>query len=360
MNKPDGRPVGGSGSARCAASVRAKGRTSAGLTPATKPRSAVKSALIAALTAVVALPSIALDAAPADAHPRGWGRPYHRPGPVRYRPWYGPVVRPRRGPILVVPPPVVYVEPPPRVVYVEPPPRVIVREERVVERVPEERVVEHAPEIARAPAPEIDRPAPPPPRRAPEPRELLGFGLHVTGAAVEGDKVGISTAENPGMGGLGLHLRGRFSEAFGIELSADFLEGSADDVDLTQSTLPLMAGLTWHILPTSRFQPYLVAGAGVHFTRLEYFGGDYAIDLTELAGQLGGGLEVFLTENLALHADLRLQSVFKDLDTRERIASDCVRQIGAERGFCDDIHDTDDADKVDLGAQLQLGVSWYF
>lgn len=312
----------------------------------------MKSALLVALTALVALPSVALDAAPADAHPRGWGRPYYRPGPIRYRPWYGPVYRPRRGPVVVVPPPVVYVESPPRVVYVEPPPpRVIVREERIVER---------APEVAEAPAPEVHEPATPPRRTEPETRDFLALGLHVTGAAVEGDKVGISTAENPGMGGLGFHLRGRFTEAFGIELAADFLEGSADDVDLTQSTIPVIAGLTWHILPTSRFQPYLVGGMGVHFTRLEYFGGDYAIDLTELAGQLGGGLEVFLTENLALHADIRVQSVFKNLDTREQIARDCVRQIGSESGFCDDIHSTSDGDKVDIGAQLQLGVSWYF
>lgn len=306
----------------------------------------MKKALLLLLAALSLAPAMSEDA---NARP-GWRR-YYRPGPpVRYAPWYAPVYRPRWGPVVVLPPPppVVYVEPP--VVYVEPPPP----PPRVV-RAPvyEERVVQAPP----APAPQVYEQ---PKKKEPETRDLLGVGVHLLGASVEGEKVGISTAENPSMGGIGFHLRGRFSESFGLELSADFLAGSADDMDLTQSTIPLMAGITWHILPTSRFQPYVIAGAGVHFTRLEYFGGDYDIDITELAGQLGGGVEVFLTENLALHADLRFQTVFKNLDTQEKIATDCISQVGSQSGFCDNIHFTDREDKVDLGVSLSLGASWYF
>jgi opacity protein-like surface antigen len=229
----------------------------------------------------------------------------------------------------------------------------------VVREVPYE--VEEEVEVARAPAPRIHRaPPPPPPREAPPERDFLGVGIHGSGVATEGEKVGISAAENPAMGGIGLHVRGRFSESFGLELSADFLSGSSDDGNLEQSSIPLMAGLTWHILPDTRFQPYLIGGVGVHFTRLEYFGGDYAIDVTELAGQLGGGVEFFITENLALHADLRFQTVFKNLDTKEKIARDCIAQVGTQSGFCNNIHFTDGEDKVDFGVQLQAGVSWYF
>jgi len=315
----------------------------------------VNKALLLALAAVSIVPAAIADSTPANARPPGWYRPY-RPGPVRYRPWYAPIHRPRWGPVFIVPalpPPVYYVEaPPPRRVVVvrEAPPPEVVYEQRYEEaRSPEP-----------APAPQVYQQPPVPKREAPEQRDFLGVGLHIVGSTVEGEKVGISTAENPSMGGVGVHVRGRFSESFGLELSADFLSGSADDMDLTQSTIPLMAGLMWHLLPTSRLQPYLIAGAGVHFTRLEYFGGDYAIDITEFAGQLGGGIEFFLTENLALHADLRFQSVFKNLDTKEKIATDCISQVGTQSGFCDNIHFTDDQDKVDLGFQLSAGVSWYF
>ncbi len=318
----------------------------------------MKNALLIAL-ALTMVPVAVADSSPAQAHPPGW-RPYYRPGPpLRYRPYYAPVYRPRYGPVVIVPAP-----PPPPIVYYEPapPPRrvVVVREAPPVEEVEEVVEVARAP---RAPAPDLREDvyeAPPPRREEPETRDFLGIGLHASGVAVEGEKVGISTAENPGMGGIGFHLRGRFSESFGLELSADFLSGSADNTDLTQSTIPLMAGLTWHILPNTRFQPYVIGGVGVHFTRLEYFGGDYNIDITELAGQLGGGVEFFITENLALHADLRFQTVFKNLDTREKIATDCIAQVGTQSGFCDNIHFTGEEDKVDLGVQLQAGVSWYF
>ncbi|MFO0746145.1 MAG: outer membrane beta-barrel protein [Myxococcota bacterium] len=300
----------------------------------------MKKALLLTLAGLIALP-LTLETSPASAHPPGWG--WYRPHAVRYRPYWGPVYRPRRpvvvfAPVPIAPPPIVYVEPPPE--------RVIVR------RAPPQYVEEAAP------APTVI--ARPPVKREPESRDLLGVGVHITGASLSGEKVGISTAENPAMGGFGLQLRGRFTDDLGIELSADFLTGSDKDGDLSQSTIPVMAALTWHLMPNMRFQPYLLAGAGVHFTRLEYFGGDYNIDITELAGQLGGGLEVFITKNLAIHADLRAETVFKNLDTKEKIAQDCEHQMGSQTGFCDNIHFTDASDKVDIGVQLQAGVSWYF
>ena len=298
--------------------------------------------ILAALATLTGFPLVALDASPADASPPGW-RHHHR-----YRPYhYGPVMRPRRAPVVYypAPAPVVYVPAPAPVVYIPPPRRMVVVEP------------EH---VTYAPAPAETVQQAPPARARPGSRDFLAVGVHVLGGAAEGLTVGLSTAENPAMGGLGVHLRGRFSDDFGLELSADFLSGSADSGDLTQNTIPVMAALTWHILPTSRFQPYLLAGAGVHFTRLEYFGGDYNIDITELAGQLGGGLEVFITKNLALHADIRAQTVFKSLDTQEKINKDCVAQVGNMTGFCDNIPATSASDKVDIGFSFQAGASWYF
>ncbi len=313
----------------------------------------MKKALLLSLAALTAVPVLAM-ASPAEARGPGWRTPAYRPGPsMRYRPYrpYGPVYRPRYGPVLVpvrvMPAPVIVYEPAPRRV-------VVVREE------PEEVIVREAPPtVAQAPV-HVDTVETAPPAASPYARDFLGVGVHIMGATVDGQKVGLSSAENPGMAGVGVTLRGRFSDSFGLELSADFLSGSADSGDLDQSTIPLMAGITWHPMPTSRLQPYVIAGVGVHFTRLEYFGGDYNIDLTELAGQLGGGLEFFLTENIALSADLRAMTVFKNLDTKEKIATDCVRTVGTQSGFCDNIHFTGAEDKVDLGFQFKAGVSYYF
>lgn len=315
-------------------------------------RSDVKKALLLTLAALTAIPVLAT-ASTAEARGPGWRTPSYRPGPaMRYRPYrpYGPVYRPRYGPVFipirVMPPPVIVYEPAPRRV-------VVVREE------PEVIVHEAPPTVAYAPVEPVETVSAPP-AASPYARDFLGVGVHLMGATVEGQKLGLSSAENPGMAGVGVTLRGRFSDSLGLELSADFLSGSGDSGDLTQSTIPLMAGITWHPMPTSRLQPYLIAGVGVHFTRLEYFGGDYNIDLTELAGQLGGGLEFFLTENIALSADLRAMTVFKNLDTKEKIATDCVRSVGTQSGFCDNIHFTGAEDKVDLGFQFKAGVSYYF
>jgi opacity protein-like surface antigen len=285
-----------------------------------------------------------VDSSPAEAYPPGprvyrpgamyrgnpGYRPIYRPAGPRY---WGPVYRP--APVYVQPP--VVVRPVP--VYVERPAPVIV--ERPV------AVTETAP-------PTVMR------EEVTGQRDLIAVGIHGTAVGVEGQKVGLSTAENPAMGGIGVSVKGRFDESWGLELSADFLSGSASNADLTQSTIPVMAALTWHILPNSRFQPYLLAGAGVHFTRLNYLGGDYAIDITEFAGQFGGGLEVFLTENIAINADIRFNTIFRNLDQRESVHTDCLRQTGQMNGFCDNIHYTGAEDKVNLGAQFKVGASWYF
>ncbi|PIE21005.1 MAG: hypothetical protein CSA66_00195 [Proteobacteria bacterium] len=241
-----------------------------------------------------------------------------------------PVYRPRRAPVVVVTPP-----PPPVVVVEPPPPR------RVVVRRSEPAVVARP-----APAPE------------PEQRTLLGVNVRLSGASLEGEKVGLSSAENPTMGGAGVALKARFDESFGFELSVDGLGSDGEQVD--QTTVPVMGSLTYHLFPNSRVQPYGLVGAGVHFTRLSYLDGRYNHDITEFAGQIGAGVEVFLTEHLAISADLRAQTVFKDLDTQAKIRTDCLNQVGSMTGFCDNIHDADPGDKVNLGVQFQAGATWYF
>lgn len=288
----------------------------------------MKKALLLTLAIAMLVPVAATSA---SAHPAPYGHIHAHRGRahVRYRPYYVPVYRPRRAPVIVVTP-----APPPVLIVEEAPVRTVVRRS----------------EPARVQ----------PRRRAPEHRTLTGLGLRVSGATVEGDKVGLSTAENPAMGGIGVQFRTRFGErqSLGLEIAADVISGAGDTFD--QRTIPVMASLTYHLFPNSRFQPYALAGVGVHFTRLAYLDGQYNIDLTELAGQLGAGVEIFLTKNLAINADIRAQTIFKNLDTQEKIRTDCLHQVGNLTGFCDNIHSADANDKVNLGVQLQAGATWYF
>jgi len=294
----------------------------------------VKKALLLSLAFAMLVP---LGASSALAHPSPYPHVHGRHDTVRvrrHRPYYVPVYRPRRAPVIVVTP----APPPPPVLIVEeepPPPRRVT----VVRRNEPARV------------------APP---AKPERRTLSAIGIRLSGAGVEGEKVGLSTAENPTMAGIGLQFRTRFGadQSLGLELAADLVSGSGGDFE--QETIPVMASLTYHLFPTSRIQPYGLIGAGVHFTRLAYLDGQYNIDLTELAGQLGAGVEVFLTKNLSINADLRAQTIFKNLDTQAKISTDCLHQVGSMTGFCDNIHSADPNDKVNLGMQLQAGLNWYF
>ena len=186
----------------------------------------------------------------------------------------------------------------------------------------------------------------------------LGLSLRALGSTVAGDKLGVSDIENPIMGGLGLALRSRFDQNFGLELSIDAIGGGEND--FSQTTVPLMASVTYHFLPDSRLQPYVLAGLGVHFTRLEYLGGRYVHDLVEAAGQLGAGIEVFLSRSLSLYADLRGQTVFKNVDSQAKIREDCLHNIGSQTGFCNGISTATADDKVDLGLNFMVGASLYF
>jgi hypothetical protein len=63
---------------------------------------------------------------------------------------------------------------------------------------------------------------------------------------------------------------------------------------------------------------------------------------------------------VAIHADLRFNTVFRNVDKRESVHEDCLDARGEMVGFCDDIHFTGADDKVSLGGQVRAGVSWYF
>ncbi len=215
----------------------------------------------------------------------------------------------------------------------------------------------------------VVRPPPAPPRRrrlvVVEPerrrqRDLLGLGVRVSGTGLDGEKLGLSDLENPGMAGFGLQLRSKVSGHWGLELSADYLTSTDTDPGFEQSTVPVMLSALFHLFPNSPIDPYALAGAGVHFTTLSYMEGLFEHHILEVAGQLGAGVEIKLGKRLALHADLRLLTVYKNLGSSTQVSHSCLQSKASTTGYCDGLKNLDPNDKFNIGAQFQAGATYYF
>jgi len=187
---------------------------------------------------------------------------------------------------------------------------------------------------------------------------LLGVGVRGIAGLESGTKIGLSNLENPAMAGAGVSFRTRVWDELGIELSVDVLGNEAEGFQ--QITVPIMASLTYHLLPESRIQPYALAGAGVHFTQLSNLGGQYTVDTTQAAAQLGAGVEVFLTNDVSINADVRGLAVFKNLDSQARIRQDCLSRMGDMQGFCSGIQQAGSDDIVNMSVQFQAGATYHF
>lgn len=213
-------------------------------------------------------------------------------------------------------------------------------------------------------------PPPPPPRRevvvverepTPAPKKsLLGIGIRVSGAALDGTKINLGDFENPVMGGLGIQLRSMVSRHWGLELAADWLQSDDADTGFTQRTFPVMLSAMFFLFPDSAINPYGLAGAGVQFTTLSYMDGQFEHQILEVAGQLGVGVQVKLGEHFALHADIRFLTVYKNLGSATEIANECLSSRAGRTGFCTGLQNLDTEDKFNLGAQFQAGATYYF
>jgi len=191
--------------------------------------------------------------------------------------------------------------------------------------------------------------------------QRLGIGIRANGTTLSGDKLSIDSVENPAMGGLGLQFRSPIDKHWAMELSLDFLQGTDPDKQFTQRTFPLMLSAIFHVFPNAKISPYGLVGAGVHFTELSYLDGKFRHDILEIAGQAGFGIEVKVTDQLALHADLRFLSIYKNLDSQTTISSQCQSsKAGGALGFCEGLQNIDTNERFNLGAQLQAGATYYF
>jgi opacity protein-like surface antigen len=109
-------------------------------------------------------------------------------------------------------------------------------------------------------------------------------------------------------GGLNARLGARFAKILAVELQYEWMHG----IDLAIARFPagtykphsLTANLKLY-LPISRFQPYLLAGAGVGFWKFESLLEPFVQsgDTTGFAGRVGLGIDLMITEHIGLNAE---------------------------------------------------------
>jgi opacity protein-like surface antigen len=170
---------------------------------------------------------------------------------------------------------------PPVVVYQPPPPVVIVR-------------APPPPGPPPGPPPEAPPPPPEPPRRS-----EWGLNLHVEGASI-----GSGTQGDAGMGGAGVGIRYKPTRHFGIETDVDVL-GGRDYQGGNRSEVALTFNGLFFLNPRSRAQVYLLAGFGWSAAHVTWDSGAPTNDYSYFGGQAGVGLELRLSRNFALDADVR-------------------------------------------------------
>ncbi len=184
---------------------------------------------------------------------------------------------------------------------------------------------------------------------------LLGVSLRAVGATIQGEMLNMAAVENPTMWGLGLQFRGKVSEHWGLEFGLDWMQGDGGEV--VQTTVPLMLSAYYQFFPDSRFRPHILAGVGALFTKLEYDTG-FRYDTVQFAGQVGGGLELRLTDWFGLTADLRFLGLYKNLGTQSSIERECIQSHGGS--YCSGLQTLDTSDQWNIGTQFMAGATLYF
>lgn len=123
---------------------------------------------------------------------------------------------------------------------------------------------------------------------------------------IVGGPSGVASFGNSG--GLNARLGARFAKILAVELQYEWMHG----IDLNVVGVPigtfkphsLTANLKLY-LPISRFQPYLLAGAGVGFWKFESIAPTLVPtrDTTGFAGRAGLGIDLMITDKIGLNAE---------------------------------------------------------
>ena len=179
----------------------------------------------------------------------------------------------------------------------------------------------------------------------------LGVGVHKTGQALGHDEEGAGEdEERVKMGGGGLHLRWRFAPRLSVELALDRLRSRGDEDGVSREAKAAAVSLAFHPRPEARFDLYLLAGVGRRVDELEVRtpGGMVTAEKKRAQLHVGVGVEKRF-RRLGVGAELRLVGLrARDDDDDERTPRVPMPVPVAE---------TDDRER---GAQLTIGVTWYF
>lgn len=115
----------------------------------------------------------------------------------------------------------------------------------------------------------------------------------------------------------GVQARLRLGSIFGIEAAADYRSKETFKVsepglegNIRQHSYPLTASALIFLPILPHFSPYLVGGGGWYFTKIDYSPSLESLGFrdktTHIFGwHVGGGLELPITANVALNADIR-------------------------------------------------------
>lgn len=169
-------------------------------------------------------------------------------------------------------------------------------------------------------------------------------GLHLTGVTTN-QKLG---EEGVALGGVGGHLRYR-GYRFGAELSMDVMGNKFLDGGVQRVSVPLQASALLYLIPHGVFNLYLLGGAQVVISHVQWDLPNLSADQTFTQFGLHGGVgaELNLTRELALTADLRFFGL--------------IRNDGGDDGqYYQGIDKEAVVPRKSAGAQLNLGVQVRF
>lgn len=179
------------------------------------------------------------------------------------------------------------------------------------------------------------------------------FSLRLLGSSLFGSKLGLSPYENESLGGIGFGILGMVDRHWGVEFTVDFLGGG--QLDFNQSQVPIQLSFVHFFVPESRVRPYLIGGGGLQFTSLEYAGGAYGFDLTEVTNHFGGGARIQLGRAISISTDLRGVATWATLGRTFIPGDGCL-----QAGICQDGILTSTGDRVNVGFQFMAAFAYHF
>ena len=125
-------------------------------------------------------------------------------------------------------------------------------------------------------------------------------------------------------------------------------------LDYYQSQVPLQLSFIHYFAPGSKARPYILGGAGLQFTNLQYGNGAYSYELVEVINHVGVGAMLKLGDRLSLSTDLRAVGSWATL------GSTLVLEGCAETGTCPADGYVFSGDRFNIGAQFMAGFAYHF